>query len=62
MTYLMNRLARGAVEDAKFMEYYILIAHLDSQGVTTDAIISEAMAQFEPEVLELQGKDLSPEA
>ncbi len=57
MTDLVNRLMEEKVEDLKPMDYPTLILN----SGPPEQIVADAMVQIEPEIIELQGKVISPE-
>lgn len=57
MTGLLNSLAENDIEDLKFMNYTALIKLLGPP----ENILRDALGQIEPEVLELQGKIVTPQ-
>lgn len=57
MTELLSRLAENNIKDLKFMNYTTLIKLL---GPPED-LLRDALGQIEPEVLELQGKIITPQ-
>lgn len=57
MTGLLGRLAMNDIEDLNFMNYTALIKLLGPP----EKLLRDALRQIEPEVLELQGKIITPQ-
>lgn len=57
MAKLLDKLMEDDIEDMKFMQYPTLIQNSGPR----EQILADAMVQVEPEIVELQGKAISPE-
>lgn len=57
MTGLLSRLVENDIEDLKFMNYPALIKRLGPP----ENLLRDALGLIEPEVLELQGKIITPQ-
>jgi len=60
MTSLVQKLAEGGVEDVQYMGHEALFSYLGPLDEAIEGIVDEAMSQIEPEIVELQGKAISP--
>lgn len=58
LTCLVQKLSLDELDDLKFMDYPAIFRHVES---STQHIVDKAISLVEPEVLDFQGKTLTPQ-